>query len=167
MNELPGMEDSTAQGVTLRDDIGRITFVGLPNRPGIAAAVLERIARRRIVVDDIIQNVTNRGQAVSFSFTVDGGDVPAAQAVAELLAQQFTDVAIEIDFQLSRLSVVGVGMGSHGGVAARMFKALADENINIENISTSEDVISVLVRREDAERAVHAVHQAFGLGKPA
>ena len=118
-------------------------------------------------LDDIIQIVTGHGQTVSFSFTVDGGDVPAAQAVAELIAQQFTNVAIEIDFQLSRLSVVGVGMRSHGGVAARMFKALADENINIENISTSEIVISVLVRRDDAERAVNTVHRAFGLDQAA
>lgn len=167
MNEVPGMEETAVSGATLKPDVGRITFIGLPNRPGIAAEIFGQIAGRRVMVDDIIQNVTHQGQTVSVSFTVDGKDVGAAQAVAESLAQRFTNVAVEFDFQLSRLSIVGLGMRAHSGVAARMFKALADQNINIENVSTSEIAISVLVRRDDGERALNAIHQAFGLDKSA
>ena len=167
MNEVPGMEETAVSGATLKPDVGRITFIGLPNRPGIAAEIFGQIAGRRVMVDDIIQNVTHQGQMVSVSFTVDGKDVGAAQAVAESLAQRFTNVAVEFDFQLSRLSIVGLGMRAHSGVAARMFKALADQNINIENVSTSEIAISVLVRRDDGERALNAIHQAFGLDKSA
>jgi len=165
MNEVPGMEETAVSGATLKPDVGRITFIGLPNRPGIAAEIFGQIAGRRVMVDDIIQNVTHQGQTVSVSFTVDGEDVGAAQAVAESLAQRFTNVAVEFDFQLSRLSIVGLGMRAHSGVAAKMFKALADQNINIENVSTSEIAISVLVRRDDGERALKAVHQAFELDK--
>ncbi|HUU94856.1 MAG TPA: aspartate kinase [Phycisphaerae bacterium] len=165
MNEVPGMEEVAVSGATLKPDVGRITFIGLPNRPGIAAEIFGQIADRRVMVDDIIQNVTHQGQMVSVSFTVDGKDVGAAQAVAESLAQHFTNVAVEFDFQLSRLSIVGLGMRAHSGVAAKMFKALADQNINIENVSTSEIAISVLVRRDDGERALNAVHQAFELDK--
>jgi len=165
MNEVPGMEETAVSGATLKPDVGRITFIGLPNRPGIAAEIFGQIAGRRVMVDDIIQNVTHQGQTVSVSFTVDGKDVGAAQAVAESLAQRFTNVAVEFDFQLSRLSIVGLGMRTHSSVAAKMFKALADQNINIENVSTSEIVISVLVRRDDGERALKAVHQAFELDK--
>ena len=165
MNEVPGMEETAVSGATLKPDVGRITFIGLPNRPGIAAEIFGQIAGRRVMVDDIIQNVTHQGQTVSVSFTVDGKDVGAAQVVAESLAQRFTNVAVEFDFQLSRLSIVGLGMRAHSGVAARMFKALADQNINIENVSTSEIAISVLVRRDDGERALNAIHQAFGLDK--
>ncbi len=163
MNEVPDTEKAAVRSATLKTDVCRITFIGLPNIPGIAARIFEQIAAQRIVVDDIIQNVTNQGQMVSFSFTVDGKDVAAAQAVAELIAQQFTNTVIEIDVQLVRLSIVGVGMRSHSAVAATVFKALAAENINIENISTSEIVISVLVQRQYAERALDAVHQAFAL----
>jgi aspartate kinase len=165
MNEVPGMEDVAVSGATLKPDVGRITFIGLPNRPGIAAEIFGQIAGRRVMVDDIIQNVTHQGQMVSVSFTVDGKDMGTAQAVAESLAQHFTNVAVEFDFQLSRLSIVGLSMRAHSGVAAKMFKALADQNINIENVSTSEVVISVLVRRDDGERALNAIHQAFGLDK--
>jgi len=165
MNEVPDMEEMAVSGATLKPDVGRITFIGLPHRPGIVAEIFGQIAGRRVMVDDIIQNVTHQGQMVSVSFTVDGKDVGAALAVAESLAQRFTNVAVEFDFQLSRLSVVGLGMRTHSGVAARMFKALADQNINIENVSTSEIVISVLVRRDDGERALNAVHQAFELDK--
>jgi aspartate kinase len=165
MNEVPDMEETAVSGATLKPDVGRITFIGLPNRPGIAAEIFGQLADRHVMVDDIIQNVIHQGQMVSVSFTVDGKDVGAAQAAAESLAQRFTNVAVEFDFQLSRLSIVGLGMRAHSGVAAKMFKALADQNINIENVSTSEIVISVLVRRDDGERALKVVHQAFGLDK--
>ncbi|HMQ15816.1 MAG TPA: ACT domain-containing protein [Phycisphaerae bacterium] len=103
----------------------------------------------------------------TLSFTVEGHDLGPALAVAELVAQRFPGVRLERDENLARVSVVGVGMRSQSGVAATMFSALAAANIAIENISTSEIVISVLVRREDGERALQAVHAAFALDRAA
>lgn len=165
MNETPDMEEVVVRGCTLRRDVGRVTLVGLPNQPGIEAAIFEPLARRRVVVDDIIQTVSAAGNKTSISFTVAGGHTGEAQAVADLIAGRYTATEVTIDADLARLSVVGVGMRTHSGVAARMFEALAGESINIENISTSEIVISVLVRAGDAERALQAVHRAFELGE--
>lgn len=169
--ESPGMEDVAVRGVTQRADIARISFHGLPNEPTAVAAIFEEVAQRQINVDDIIQNVHEGGARVTLSFTVGGADAGTAQAVAELLAQRVAGTptgaaappTVDVDEDLARVSLVGVGMRSHPGVAARMFAALAAERIGIMNISTSEIVISVLVRRRDVERAVQAVHQAFGL----
>ncbi|MFO0839996.1 MAG: aspartate kinase [Phycisphaerae bacterium] len=166
MNQPPGMEDVVVRGVTLKREIGRVTFVGLPNRAGIAADVFNQIAKQRILVDDIIQNVFDAGRRVSIAFTVQGESIQEARAVAELIAQRFHAAEVEVAEGMARLSVVGVGMRSHSGVAARMFDALAEAQINIENISTSEIVISVLVGGADAERALAVVHQAFGLDSP-
>lgn len=164
MSEPKGMEDVVVRGCTLKREVGRVTFVGLPNESGIAATIFDEIAGRQIVVDDIIQNITEGGRRVTISCTVEGRDVGEAAAVAQLLSQRFGAASAEVEDQLARLSVVGIGMRSHSGVAARMFRALAEQQINIENISTSEIVISVLVRRDDGERALRAVHAAFGLG---
>jgi len=163
-SESSGMEDVAIRGVTQRPEIARITFHSLPREPQIIAAIFDEIARRQINVDDIIQNVTDDGSALTLSFTVGGRDAGTAQVVAELMGQRFGPLRIDVDEDLARVSLVGVGMRSHPGVAATMFSALASEGIRIENISTSEIVISVLVRRGDMERAVQAVHNAFGLG---
>ena len=164
MSETPGMEEVTVRGCTLRPDVGRVTIAGLPNQPGIEAALFEQLAHRSIIVDDIIQTVFAAGLKTSITFTVESGAAKEAQVVAEAIADQHEAVEVTIDTDLARLSVVGVGMRSHSGVAARMFEVLAAERINIENISTSEIVISVLIRSPDAERALRAVHDAFGLG---
>ena len=163
MSEIPGMEEITVRGCTLRSDVGRITIAGLPNQPGIEAAIFEQLAHRSIIVDDIIQTVSAGGTKTSISFTVESGAANEAQVVAEAIADRHEATEVTIDTDLARLSVVGVGMRSHSGVAARMFEVLAAERINIENISTSEIVISVLVRSPDAERALRVVHAAFGL----
>ena len=163
MSETPGMEEVTVRGCTLRPDVGRVTVAGLPNQPGIEAALFEQLARRSIIVDDIIQTVSAAGSKTSISFTVESGAVSEAQVVAEGIADRHEAAEVTIDTDLARLSVVGVGMRSHSGVAARMFEVLAAERINIENISTSEIVISVLVRSPAAERALQVVHTAFGL----
>jgi len=165
MSETPGMEEVVVRGCTLKRDIGRVTLVGLPNQPGIEAALFEPLARRRVVVDDIIQTVSAGGTKTSISFTVEGGALGEAQAVAELVAGEHSVAEVAIEPDLARLSVVGVGMRSHCGVAAKMFAALAAEQINIENISTSEIVISVLVRAADGDRALQAVHRTFELDR--
>ncbi len=155
-------------------DVGRVTFVNLPNEAGLTAEIFSRVAARRIVVDDIIQNIHDQGRRLSVSFTVDKGDIGESQVVGELLVQQHGGGAegplaprVEVDDGLSKVSIVGVGMRSHSGVAARMFDALAGAKIPIENVSTSEIVVSVLVRRESGEKALAAVHGAFSLEGPA
>lgn len=172
MASTPEMEQVVVRGATLKSEVSRVTLHGLPNQPGIAAAVFHELGARRILIDDIIQNVSDRGRApdaagagrtVTLSFTIEGPEVGEAQAVAELIAQRYGVSGVEIDTDLARVSVVGVGMRSQSGVAATMFQALAGAGINIENISTSEIVISVLVRRAEGERALQAVHRAFRL----
>jgi aspartate kinase len=165
MSSPPGMEDVVVRGATLKRDIARVSFFSLPNRPGVIAEIFAEIGGRGIFVDDIIQNVVDAGRQIALSFTVEGKDTGETQAVAELIAKRFDVREVDINSELARVSIVGVGMRSHHGVAATMFRALAAENINIENIATSEIVVSVLVRKSDAERALQAVHTAFNLGQ--
>lgn len=112
-------------------------------------------------MDDIIQTTFDQRGKVNIAFTLAGAEAGAAQAMAELIGQRFGAESVEVDDDLARVSVVGVGMRSHSGVAAKLFNALALESIPIENISTSEIVISVLIRRADADRALKAAHRAF------
>jgi aspartate kinase len=163
MGQPKGMEDVVVRGATIKRDVGRVTFVGLPNQLGIAADIFNQLAGQQIVIDDIIQNIHDGGKKITISFTVDGAHLGEAQAIAELIGQRFGAAAVDVSGELCRVSVVGVGMRSHSGVAAKMFNALAIDGIPIENISTSEIVISVLVRREDGERALKALHRAFAL----
>lgn len=165
MSNPPGMEEVVVRGCTLKRDVGRVSFIGLPSRPGVAAAVFDELAGRSIIVDDIIQTVHEDGARVTVALTVPSKDLGEAQAVGDLLAKRFDLPAVNVKDQLARVSIVGVGMRSHSGVAARMFQALAGADVAIENISTSEIVISVLVRLEDAERALAAVHRVFQLDK--
>jgi len=161
--ETPGMEDVIVRGVTLRRDLARIRLNRVPNRPGSAARIFERVNAHHLVVDDIIQNVTGDGTMVDIDFTIDLEDAPQARALCEMLAQEMDIGSVQVEDQVSKVSIVGVGMRSHTGVAARMFRALADSQINIENINTSEIVISVIVRRDDGEKALRALHAAFQL----
>jgi aspartate kinase len=105
------------------------------------------------------------GGAVSLAFTIHPSDLSAARALAETLAAKYAGSGVQLDDTLARVSVVGVGMRSHSGVAATLFQALARERINIENVTTSEIVISALVPAADAQRALQAVHAAFGLDR--
>ncbi len=160
--ESTGMEDVLVRGVTQKHEIARITLPRLSREPAAIAELFEELSRRQVSVDDIIQNALDDGRA-TLSFTVSARDVGTAHVVAELIAQRHAGLQVEVDENLARVSLVGIGMRSNSGVAARMFSALARTGVRIENISTSEIVISVLVRREDVDRAVQAVHQAFGL----
>ena len=138
-------------------------FIGVPNEPGVAAAIFAEVAARNIAVDDIIQNVLEQGATANISFTTVGDDMREARTVAEIISQRFGIKDVAIDEGLAKVSVVGVGMRTHSGVAARMFAALSEAGINIQNVSTSEIVISVVVDRSDGERALNAVHSAFEL----
>jgi aspartate kinase len=136
----------------------------VPDHPGIAAKIFGDIAAANIVVDDIIQNVMDDNTA-NISFTVEHGDLHEIKPVVDRLVKELGGKTAPI-YQdgLAKVSAVGVGMKVHTGVAQRMFKALADAKINIQNITTSEIKISCIINKEDGNRALQIVHDAFDLG---
>jgi aspartate kinase len=136
----------------------------VPDHPGVVAALFSAVGAANIVVDDIIQNVME-DKTASISFTVEHGDVADLKPVVEAQIKTMGGGIASYDTNLAKVSVVGVGMKQSTGVAAKMFGALAKEKINIQNISTSEIRISCLIAKEDAEKALRAVHAAFDLGK--
>jgi len=164
--ETPKMEQIVVSGTALKKDLTRVTIKNVPDRPGVAARIFGEIAAARIVVDDIIQTVSEDKTAV-ISFTVEHGDLADIRPVVERLCRELGGQS-QATFQgdLAKVSAVGVGMRVHTGVAQRMFKALADAGINIQNITTSEIKISCIVNKEDGPRALQVVHDAFELGKP-
>jgi aspartate kinase len=163
--ETAGMESIVVRGVTLKKDLARIVLVGVPNKPGVAAQIFARIAEHNIVVDDIIQNVFDKGNEANIGFTTSLADSREAQMVCEKLAKEMKLKAVETDDKIAKVSIVGIGMKTHTGVASRMFNALGKAKINIQNISTSEIVVSCLVDQKDGEKALQILHEAFELGK--
>lgn len=161
--ETKAMEHILVSGCALKKDLTRVTLKGIPDRPGVVARIFTAIAAGNIVVDDIIQNVLD-DRTANISFTVEHGDVADLKPVVEKLLTEMGGSA-RFDRDLAKVSVVGVGMKQSTGVASTMFKALADEQVNIDNISTSEIRISCLVARNDADKALRAVHAAFKLGE--
>jgi aspartate kinase len=165
VSETPNMENIVVSGAALKKDITRVSFKAVPDRPGIAARIFSTIADANIVVDDIIQTMNPDGTA-AVSFTVEHGDLADIKPVVDRLVADFGGTA-QATYQadLAKVSVVGVGMRTHTGVARRMFTALAEHKINIQNITTSEIKISVIVSKEDGPKALNTVHDAFDLGK--
>jgi aspartate kinase len=158
------MEDIVVSGVTLQKDEAKVTIRDVPDKPGMAAEIFRELAAKEINVDMIVQNVSREG-ATDLSFTVVKNDLAATLRVARSVAQRIGAGEVTTDEGVAKLSIVGIGMRSHSGIAAKMFEAMARERINIEMISTSEIKISCVIRRQHAERAMRVVHQAFGLGK--
>ena len=161
--ETPNMEHIVVSGAALKKDLTRVTIKNVPDRPGIAAKIFGDIAAANIVVDDIIQNVMDDNTA-NISFTVEHGDLADIKPVVDRLYKELgarTQATYQGD--LAKVSVVGVGMRVHTGVAQRMFKALADAKINIQNITTSEIKISCIIDKENAPKALQIVHDAFNL----
>ncbi len=163
MAETPDMEAIAVQGVTLREDLAFISLNAVPNTPGVAARIFAEIARNHVMVDDIVQNVYDGGAFANLGFSTNTPDVAEARAVCERLAETLGIGSVAVDEDVSKISAIGVGMRSHSGIASTMFDALAKAKINIENISTSEIVISCIVRRDDGPRALRFLHDAFGL----
>lgn len=163
--ETRGMEDIVVRGVTLKRDLARVLLMGVPNRPGIASQIFARIARHNVVVDDIIQNIVVHATEANIGFTVSSPDMKEAEAICEDLVRTVGVKSYEVDNRLAKVSIVGLGMKTHTGVAAKAFGALADAHINIQNITTSEIVISCILDAKDGERAVQVLHAAFGLDK--
>ena len=161
------MEQAVISGIAFNRDEAKITVLNVPDRPGIAYQILGPVAEANIDVDMIIQNASSKGMT-DFSFTVHRNEYQAALAV---LNEQVKEVikAGEIagDPKIAKVSVVGIGMRSHVGIASLMFRTLSEERINIQMISTSEIKISVVIEDKYMELAVRALHKAFGLDQPA
>ena len=159
--ETPEMQALPVSGVALAKEEARVSIDGVPDRPGVSHQVFSAIAEKNLVVDMIAQNAGAHGKA-DIGFTVLKNDLPATLAVVRPLAAEL-DATVMYQEGLSKVSIVGVGMRTHTGVAERMFSALAADRVNIQMITTSEIKISVLVDKPDGTRALRAVHQAFGL----
>ena len=162
VEEDKNMEQPVISGIAFSRDEAKLTVTGVPDKPGIAYQILGPIADANIDVDMIIQNVGHDG-TTDFSFTVGRGDLAKALKVLEGVRTHIGARAVESDSSMCKVSIVGVGMRSHPGVASQMFRTLAEEGINIQMISTSEIKISVAIEDKYLELAVRALHKAFGL----
>jgi aspartate kinase len=156
------LESALIRGVALDAEEAKVTLDEVPDRPGIAAAIFKAVAAEGIHVDMIVQNVSHDGRT-DLSFTIPRADLHRLDAVLESIVTDVGALRYETDDAIAKLSLVGAGIKSNPGVAADMFDALAAEGINIDMISTSSIRISCVIRAEDGDRAVRAVHQRFGL----
>jgi len=161
--ETKSMEGAVIRGVSLDKNQAKITLVAVPDRPGVAARIFKALAEATINVDMIVQNVSHGTgtPATDLSFTMDKPDLLKAAKVIESLKSEVGYREALTDEKIGKLSIVGVGMRSHSGVAAKMFETLAKEAVNIEMISTSEIKISVVIELAKSEQAMKAVHKAF------
>jgi aspartate kinase len=164
--EETNMEQAVISGIAFNRDEAKITVLGVPDRPGIAFHILGPVSEANIEVDMIIQNQSVDGKT-DFTFTVSRGEYQNAMAVLNATKAEIGATSITGDAKVSKISVVGIGMRSHVGVASTMFRTLAEEGINIRMISTSEIKISVLIDEKYMELAVRALHKAFDLETPA
>lgn len=160
--EEDGMEEPLISGIAFQRDEAKLTILGVPDEPGIAYRILGPIGEADIEVDMIVQNVGADG-TTDFTFTVNRGDYEKALKILEQTAKELGARDVNGDTKIAKISIVGVGMRSHAGIAATMFKALADEGINIRMISTSEIKTSVVVDEKYLELAVRTLHSAFKL----
>jgi aspartate kinase len=172
LNENPGtivkeetksMEGVVVRGVSLDKNQAKVTLVGVPDKPGVAATIFKAIGEANLNVDMIVQNISHSSDKPStdVSFTVDKPELLKAQKVIESLKAEVGYAKVIATENIGKLSIVGVGMKSHSGVAGKMFEILAREGVNIDMISTSEIKISVVVDLAKGEQAMRAVHAAF------
>jgi aspartate kinase len=165
-HEVPQMEGVVVSGATIQRDMAKIGLVGVDNVPGNAAKVFAHLAKAKVVVNDIIQTEISPEKA-NLSFMIAVSDLDAAKEAAEEIKSEVNCQSIFVREDIAEVSVVGVGMRSHYGVAEKMFGALAKAKVNIDSITTSEIRISCAVNEDQAERALEAVCLAFDLDKPA
>lgn len=158
------MEREVVSGITYDRDQAKITVVHVPDKPGVAANLFIPLSEHNISVDMIIQNVSAEG-FTDLTFTVSKKDMKEAQKIVAATAKAVGARKVEVDDDVAKVSIIGVGMMSHSGVAAKMFKTMANESINIMMISTSEIKISCIIQRKYTELAVTVLHDAFGLEK--
>ena len=156
------MEDVVVNAVALDSNEAKIAVLGIPDAVGIASKIFGALDEKAIVVDLIVQNVPREGK-VDLTFTVGKADLIKATDVVKKVAKTIRADSVETSGDVAKVSIVGVGMRNHSGVAARMFQVLAKEGINLEAISTSEIRVSALIASKYAELAVRSLHSAFGL----
>jgi aspartate kinase len=161
--EENGMESVVVRGVSIERNQAKVTIDDVPDLPGVAAKVFDAINKANIVVDMIVQNVSWDGET-DISFTLSAADLPKAEVALRPLVSGLGDkVELRTQSGIAKLSIVGIGMRSHSGVASKMFTALANSGINIQMISTSEIKTAVIVNENEIENAARVVHTAFGL----
>lgn len=160
--EVKAMEDILVSGVTASKKEAKVTIRSVPDRPGVAAKIFKELANTNVNIDMIVQNVSRTG-TTDVSFTVPHEDLKKTLEISRKVARRIGAEQVTHADDIAKISVVGVGMRSHSGIAAKMFSALASKRINIEMISTSEIKISCIIKKRHADRAVLALHQAFGL----
>ncbi|MBE0602442.1 MAG: aspartate kinase, partial [Deltaproteobacteria bacterium] len=159
------METAVVSGVAYSKNEAKVTIVKVPDKPGIAAKIFKALSEGKIVVDVIVQNVSVTGHT-DLTFTVGRSDFKKAMAITEKAASEIGAEKVVGDDKIAKVSIVGMAMRSHSGVATKVFETLATEGINILGISTSEIKISVLIDEKYTELAVRVLHGAFGLGNP-
>jgi aspartate kinase len=159
------MEDVLVSGVAYDKNEAKIAIRGLPDAPGAVAKVFTALDAQSIVVDIIIQNPSHDGR-MDLTFTVGKSDFAKARDIVKKLTKGAKGILVDTDDQIAKVSIVGVGMRNHSGVAAKMFQVLAAENIAVQFISTSEIKVSCVVHSKYTELAVRALHTAFGLDRP-
>ena len=165
-HEVPQMEGVVVSGATVQKDMAKIGLVGVDNVPGNAAKIFARLANARVVVNDIVQTEVSAKKA-NLSFMIGISDLAAAKGAVEQIKDDVNCESIFVRDDIAEISVVGVGMRTHYGVADKMFSALAKAKVNIDSITTSEIRISCIVNKDQAEQALEAVCVAFELDKPA
>lgn len=164
--EVPSMEDVVVRGLAIDKDQAKVIVSNIADKPGSAAKIFRSLGAEGIVVDMIVQNI-GRGGYANLTFTVPRGDAKKAERTVSSLLDKLGGGQVVVFENIAKLSVVGVGMRSHSGVAATLFQALADAGVNIEIITTSEIKISVVVDLDKADEGARAVHAAFKLSTPA
>ena len=160
VKEVTKVEKMLIKGVAKDDGVARVALVGVPDNPGIAYKVFSRVAKAHICVDNILQSIGRDGTK-DIAFTVPADDADAAVESLKDYCEMVGAKALTVDKNVTKISIVGAGMETHENVAAGMFQALADADVNIQTISSSEIRVSVLVEKKDADRAVEAVHHYF------
>jgi aspartate kinase len=161
------VEQAVISGIAFARDEAKLTILGVPDQPGVAYNILGPIADANIEVDMIIQNIAADEATTDFTFTVHRNDYQRALAILKETAESMSARQVMGDDRIAKISIVGVGMRSHAGIASKMFAALAKEGINIRMISTSEIKISVVVDEKYLELGVRTLHSAFGLDQNA
>jgi aspartate kinase len=161
-NEVEQMESILVSGVALRKDLAQFVLYGLPNEPGVVASIFSAVSENNIIIDDIIQNNDGEGLAAC-SFTAEHSELAECKLVVEQLAKKHNIKKIICKDPIAKVSVVGVGMRSHSGVAKTMFNALAAAKVNINSITTSEIRISCIIDPNDGDLALKVIHKAFDL----
>jgi aspartate kinase len=164
MRENKAMEKVVISGVTYSKNEAKVTVRGVPDRPGVASTLFSKLGQAGVNVDMIIQNIGEKGHS-DVSFTVDRSELKKTMKVVNGISKMLKPAGVLSDEGIAKVSVVGVGMKSHSGVAAKMFQALAEEKVNIQMISTSEIKISVVIDEKEVAKAVSAIHKKFKLGK--